>query len=151
MPHLARIKVRRDAICKRTRFRLRDIDIRTTKIDRWIKTQKKNLGDDGFMSLIQTESKGVLYCLYWYDCEEMLTYSSQFRPLPRSFTTQKMTATQVLIRKHWMRAVRMNPPLWLVLLQHKIFVHIKYQKPFTSRKLTDSLSLTQTRFKKTAR
>ncbi|KAG9231522.1 hypothetical protein BJ875DRAFT_444025 [Amylocarpus encephaloides] len=55
IPHLARIKVHRDAVCKSTRFKLHGVDVDVTKIDRWIKAQRKKLGDDGFMSSIQTE------------------------------------------------------------------------------------------------
>ncbi|PVH70051.1 hypothetical protein DL98DRAFT_661359 [Cadophora sp. DSE1049] len=55
MPHLARIKVHRDAVCKSTRFKLHGVDVDVTKIDRWIKAQREKLGDNGFISLIQTK------------------------------------------------------------------------------------------------
>lgn len=59
MPHFARIKVHRDAVSKRTRFKLRGADVDVTKIDRWIKASKKKLGDDGFMSLIHAQGEGI--------------------------------------------------------------------------------------------
>lgn len=63
MIHLARIKLHRNAKSKPTRFKLRGADVDVTKIDRWIKAERKKLGDNGFMSSILNEGEEIQYQL----------------------------------------------------------------------------------------
>jgi len=55
MPHLARIKTRRDAVGKKTRLKLRGAAIDSSKVDRWIRTQRKKMGDEEFISSLATD------------------------------------------------------------------------------------------------
>jgi len=48
MPHLARIKTRRDAAGKRTSLTLRRAVVDLSKVERWMKRQRAELGEVAF-------------------------------------------------------------------------------------------------------
>ena len=62
MPHLARIKMRRDAVGKRTRLRLRGAVVDLAKVERWIKRERAKQGEAGFAASTKATGKHVLSC-----------------------------------------------------------------------------------------
>lgn len=60
MQYMAKVKLRRDAIGKRTKFNLRDCPVEARKIDRWIKKERRSLGERDFInSYVDSESKAT--------------------------------------------------------------------------------------------
>lgn len=60
MQYIARIKSRHDAMGKRTRFSIRGRRVEASKIDRWIRKERKALGDQGFKTYLDSDGEFIL-------------------------------------------------------------------------------------------